>query len=102
MRIRLGALALLVPILTVIGLITGELIISAQEPDQVAGTAYQAVTYGPAVVLQEDVAGTTIELAPAYTDGQFTSFYILKEEDNYYMWLGSRRGTGPNFRVFPT
>ncbi|MGB0383675.1 MAG: FG-GAP-like repeat-containing protein [Ardenticatenaceae bacterium] len=45
--------------------------------------------YRTATVLLEDLGGSTAELAPAYTEGAFKSFYIFKEENGYSLWVNN-------------
>jgi hypothetical protein len=54
---------------------------------QITRTTWPA--YGPVTVSLEDQGGSLAELSPAYVDSRFSSFYILKEGNSYYLWLGS-------------
>jgi hypothetical protein len=45
--------------------------------------------YSTATLLLEDQGGVITDLLPAYINGSFGSFYILKEGDIYYLWLNS-------------
>jgi hypothetical protein len=66
-------------------------LIPAQQITQTTWPAYGRVT-----VLLEDRGGSLSELSPAYAGGGFASLYIL-EEDSYYLWLGTIRGSDPTF-----
>jgi hypothetical protein len=59
---------------------------------QITRTTWPA--YGPATILLEDQGGSLSELLPAYADGDFTTSYILKEGNSYYLWLGNVRHSG--------